>query len=474
MNQAEIPLIVDLDGTLIKTDLLLEGLYALLKRNISLIFIIPFWLMRGKACLKYQIATRFDIDAKSLPYNEPFVEYLHKEFHNGRELILATASYKILAQKVANHLGIFSHVLASDKNLNLSAKQKLKVFLAEYGEKGFDYAGNAKPDLHIFPYARNALLVNPGNVTLKKAEKISTVHKVFKDTSNRFLVYLRAIRVYQWLKNLLLFIPLFTSHEWYNGSMVIKGIAGFTAFSLCASGGYLFNDFLDLPSDRNHPRKRNRPIASGDISIISGSVLMIILPLMGLAIALFMNWTFFCILIGYLALTLTYTIYLKSFMLVDVLVLAGLYTIRVIAGGEVMNVFPSFWLLAFSIFIFYSLALVKRCSELVTIDKIGDETARGRDYRVTDLSYLKAMGITSGYLSIIVVALYINSPEVTVLYYKPKVLWLICPLLLHWISRLWLKTGRGEMTDDPIMFALRDRVSQYIAIASAVIIFLAI
>lgn len=245
------------------------------------------------------------------------------------------------------------------------------------------------------------------------------------------------------------------------------------AFSLCASGGYLFNDFLDLPSDRNHPRKRNRPLASGDISLISGSLIMLVLPFIGLAIAAFMNWKFFGILIAYLTLTLAYTIYLKTYVLIDVLVLAGLYTIRVIAGGEAMNVTPSFWLIAFSIFTFYSLALVKRCSELSTLDKVGSESAKGRDYHVSDLGYLHVMGIASGYLSIIVVALYINSPDVLKLYYRPKVLWLLCPLLLHWISRLWLKTGRGEMTDDPIMFAMRDRVSQCIAFAAAVIIYLA-
>jgi len=208
--------------------------------------------------------------------------------------------------------------------------------------------------------------------------------------------------------------------------------------------------------------------------MISGSVLMILLPLAGLLIAAFLNWTFFGILVAYLMLTLTYTIYLKTYMLIDVLVLAGLYTIRVIAGGEAINITPSFWLIAFSIFIFYSLALVKRCSELITLDKIGSESAKGRDYNVSDMSYLHAMGIASGYISIIVVALYVNSPDVATLYSHPKVLWLLCPLLLHWVSQLWLKTGRGEMTDDPIVFAMKDRTSQYIAIAAAAIIFLAI
>jgi len=454
--------------------LLFESFYVLLKHNPLFVFIIPFWLLRGKAYLKYQIAARVEVDVTLLPYNKKFLEFLHGEFHKGRELILATGSSNALAQRVAEHLGIFSGVLASDKNVNMSAKRKLKIFLASYGAKGFDYAGNAWVDLNIFPHSRHALLVNPGWVISKKAEKITDVKKVFENKSNRFALYLRTIRAYQWLKNLLLFVPLFTAHEWHNIPMVIKGITGFIAFSLCASGGYLFNDLLDLPSDRNHPQKRNRPLASGDISIVSGSILMIVLLLTGLSIAVFIEWNFFGILIVYLALTLAYSIFLKTYMLIDVLILAGLYTFRVIAGGEVMNVTLSFWLIAFSIFIFYSLALVKRCSELFTMDKIGSESTKGRDYRVTDLEYLKVMGIASGYLSVIVVALYVNSPDVARLYSRPKVLWVLCPLLLHWISRLWLKTGRGEMTDDPIVFALRDRVSQLIAFTVAGIIFWAI
>ena len=474
MSQSKLPLIIDLDGTLIKSDLLYESFYALLKRNPFMIFIIPFWLVKGKAYLKYQIAARVDIDVNLLPYNKDFLDYLYIEHRKGRELILATAASKTLAQDVARHLDIFSNVLASDKDINLSSKQKLKLLFAMYGEKGFDYAGNAKADLDIFPYALNAILVNPRKSVLKKAKESSRVQKVFGDRGNSFILYLKAVRVYQWLKNILLFVPLFTAHEWHNIPMIINGIAGFMAFSLCASGGYLFNDFLDLPSDRIHPRKRNRTLASGDISLMAGSVIMLVLPLIGLAIAAFMNWKFFGILIVYLTLTLAYTIYLKAYVLIDVLVLAGLYTIRVIAGGEAMNVTPSFWLIAFSIFIFYSLALVKRCSELFTLDKIGSERAKGRDYHVSDLGYLHVMGIASGYLSIIVVALYINSPDVLKLYYRPRVLWLLCPLLLHWISRLWLKTGRGEMTDDPIMFAMRDRVCQCIVFAAAVIIYFAI
>ncbi len=466
------PLVVDLDGTLIKSDLLFESFYALLKRNPLSIFLVPFWLLRGKAFLKHQIAERVKIDVGLLPYNKSFLKFLSDEHKKGRKLVLATASSKKLAKSVADHLGIFSNVFSSDQNLNLSAKQKLKLLLEKYGEKGFDYAGNSVVDLHIFPHARKALLVNPGHNVLIRAKKLSNVQEVFNGNSNGFITFIRAIRLYQWLKNLLLFVPLFTAHEWYNIPMLIKGIAGFAAFSLCASGGYLFNDFLDLPSDRNHQRKKNRPIASGDISIVSASVLMVLLPLTGLVIAFLLDRMFFGILIAYLALTLAYTVRLKTYMLIDVLVLAGLYTMRVIAGGKVMNVTLSFWFIAFSIFFFYSLALVKRCSELITMEKFGSENANGRDYRVTDLGYLHVMGIASGYISVIVVALYVNNPDVTMLYSSPKVLWLICPLLLHWISRLWLKTGRGEMTDDPIVFALRDRGSQLIAVAMALIVFL--
>lgn len=474
MNEPEIPLVVDLDGALIKTDLLLEGSYAMIKENPLLILRLPSWLLRGKVYFKDQVAKRVRINVRSLPYHADFLEYLRKESSRGRKLILATASVKKLAESVSNHLGIFSDVLASADKINLSGREKLKVLLERYGEKGFDYAGNARPDLHIFPHARNAILVNPASGVLSAARKTSNLEQLFNSGNGNALVYFKAARTYQWVKNLLLFVPLTTSHNWNNSSAIASVVLGFVSFSLCASGGYIFNDLFDLAADRNHPRKRHRPFANGDIPIWNGSALMLVFQVIGLSIAFALNRNFFALLVVYLLINFAYTFHLKTFVLIDVLVLAGLYTLRIISGSILANVPLSFWLLAFSIFLFFSLALVKRCSELLTLSKNNSESAHGRDYNVSDMGYLREMGIASGYLAILIVAFYINSSDVALLYSRPKMLWMVCPALFYWISRIWLKTGRGEMVDDPIVFAIKDKGSRIVLEAILFIILLAI
>lgn len=468
--QTDVPLIVDLDGTLIRTDLLVECLYQLVKERPILLFALPFWLVRGKAYFKKQVSSRVPINPSVLPYHEAFLQYLRAEFERGRTLILATASFRTAAARVSAHLGLFSEVLATDENVNLSGPRKLERILGMYPRGGFDYAGNAKPDLHIFASARNAILVDPEPGVLAATRKLAPVQHVFQGSTAGLKVYFKAIRAYQWVKNILLFVPLLTSHQWTNFSLVERDVFGFLAFSLCASGGYLFNDLLDLPADRHHPRKRHRPLASGQLSILTGSALMLLLPLAGLLIAGFLGPVFGLMALLYLVLSVSYTVHLKGYVLIDVLVLAALYTLRIVAGAEIIHVRLSFWLLAFSVFLFFSLALIKRTSELSLLSANGSGSASGRDYHVSDLSSLRDMGIASGYLTILVVALYVNSPEVAALYRRPQVLWLTCIGLFYWISRLWLKTGRGEMTDDPIVFALKDSGSRYIALAMALVI----
>ncbi len=475
MSRSDIPLVVDLDGTLIRTDLLLESLYAMLRQEPVRILNVPLWLLKGKAHLKDQISQRSHIDEKTLPYHAEFLSYLRKEHQQGRRIVLATASSSKFARAVAQHLGIFTDVLASDNTHNLSGKNKLKVLVKEYGEKGFDYAGNEGADLHIFPHARKAILVNPSGGVLAVAQKSSQVEQVFvSEKKNSLRLYLKAMRLYQWVKNILLFVPLVTSHSWNESTAVTHVLLGFLSFGLCASGGYIFNDLLDLGADRSHPRKKARPFASGEASIWSGSVLMVVLQLGGLAIAAAMDLKFFGLLALYCVISLSYTFHLKTYVLIDVIVLAALYTLRVLAGSVLADAPLSFWLLAFSIFLFFSLALIKRCSELVTLAAAKTQYAGGRDYSVSDLASLREMGVASGYLAVMIVALYINSPEVSVLYSRPQVLWMICPVLLYWISRLWLKTGRGEMADDPIVFSIKDKGSRFIAMVMVLIVLLAI
>lgn len=468
------PLYVDLDGTLIKSDLLHESLLGLLKSDPLAVFLVPLWLRRGRAHLKRNIAQKVDIDAANLPYSESFLAYLKEESVAGRKLVLATASDEKYAKQVSSHLGMFSATLASDGKVNLSGHHKAVAIEAHAGGQAFDYAGNSHKDVPIWNRADAAVLVNADRGVEAALSGKTPVTSKFVDRRTQLSRYLAALRPHQWAKNLLLFVVLLMSHRLTDSDALMRVLVGFVAFSLCASSVYVLNDLLDLSADRRHPRKRHRPFAAGDIPVSHGFVALPVLTLLSLGIAATLSLSFLGVLIVYLAITLAYSFRLKHYVLIDVMVLAALFTTRVIAGGVAIQVLPSFWLLAFCVFLFTSLALVKRCSELVTMGRQGAEAVHGRDYRVSDNVPLMAMGIASGYAAVLVVAFYINSSAVTELYKHPEFLWLLCPVLLYWVSRLWLKTHRGEMHDDPLVFAATDRASRYIGLAAAAILLAAI
>jgi len=467
-------LFVDMDGCLIKTDMLYESFFALLKSNFLHCLLIPFWLLRGKAYMKEMISQRVNLDVESLPYNNKLIDFLKTEKNNGRTLILATASNHILAKKISEYLGLFTDVISSSIDENISGKRKLKKIQAITNGQPFEYAANAMIDIHIWKHAEAAILVNPDRNVEKSARLVTTIKHIFDERNTRLLRYIKAIRVYQWMKNLLIFVPLFTAHQFTNIPLIINGIIAFAAFSLCASGVYVLNDLLDLPADREHPRKRLRPFASGDIKLSHGILLACLLPAIGLGLALFLSPDFFGILFLYLFMTTAYSVKFKAHAIIDVLLLAGLYTIRIFAGAIAIDVVLSFWLLTFSMFIFLSLALVKRCSELIMLSNANRKESSGRGYHISDLDLLKMMGVSSGYLSILIVALYIDNPTVTQQYSHPQLLWLLCPVLLLWISRVWLKTVRSEMHDDPLVFAIKDKVSHAVIFISGLIVLLAI
>lgn len=462
MNSKEpVPLFVDLDGTLVRSDLLWESLFLLLKLNWLYAFSVFFWLLKGKAHLKKEIAARVIPDVALLPYNESVLKLLKQKAAEGRPIYLATASHERIAHAIAAHLGIFRAVLASADGTNLSGANKLHAITTIAAAKNFDYAANDWVDLKIWSHAKSAILVNPRRGLSGAARRVCEVEEILSDETS-FSRYLKAIRVHQWLKNLLVFVPLLTAHQWLNVAAVMDASLAFVALSLCASAIYLLNDLLDLPSDRRHPRKRERPFASGAVPLGHGVLLCIALALAGLGVAATLSPSFLAITAAYLTVTTAYSFKLKTYVIIDAMTLAGLYTLRVIAGAIAIQVAPSFWLLAFSMFIFLSLALVKRCSELRVLIDLNKAAAHGRDYRVTDLQFLQSMGVASGYLAVMVLAFFINSAEVIQEYNQPQALWLICPLVLYWVSRVWLKAGRGEMHDDPIVFAVTDRGSRYI------------
>jgi 4-hydroxybenzoate polyprenyltransferase len=464
-----------LDGTLIKSDVLLESLLLLIKRNPLTVLLLPWWLLRGRAYVKQQIARRTNLNPTILPYQLDLLQFLTAQYHAGRRLVLATAADMKIARGIADHLGIFSDVVASDGTRNLSGAKKLEALRARFDE-GFDYVGNGSVDLPIWQEARSAIAVNCGGALLRKVRRDCRVREVFGDQrspATRLRALVKAMRVHQWVKNLLIFVPLLTAHELSLG-LWLNAVIAFIAFSLCSSSVYLLNDLLDLEADRQHPTKRNRPFAAGDLPLLTGLIGAPLLLAMALALALLLPPAFMLALVGYFGLTLAYSFYLKQVVLLDALVLALLYTSRIFAGSYAVDVPLSHWLLGFSMFLFLSLALVKRYSELHMLRQQNRDAAKGRGYFAGDLEQLANLGAAAGYISVLVLALYISSAEVAIRYSYPGLLWLVCPPLLYWVSRIWLIAHRGQMHHDPVVFAIKDRASYVVGLLAGIAIWLAL
>ncbi len=468
------PLCVDLDGTLVRTDLLIEAVLALLKQNPLNALLLPLWLLKGKTHLKQQIAARVDLDPTRLPYDQPLLDYLRTEKVSGRELILATASHRKYAEQVACHLGLFDEVLATDAEANLSGTGKRDRLVARFGTGGFDYAAAGVSDLAVWSHAGAAIVVNAPPRVPDQVRGVTRIEVVLASPPPRPVDYFKAIRLHQWLKNLLVLVPLALAHQLDQPMLLLQATLAFLAFGLCASSVYLLNDLLDLPADRAHPTKRYRAFAAGTLPIRHGLALIPILLVAALALALLLPVSFLGSLALYYGLTCAYSLRLKRMVLLDVFTLTVLYTLRVIAGAAATGVVPSFWLLAFSMFLFLSLALVKRYAELLLIQQgeRQDETV-GRGYRLVDLETLSQFGITSGYLAVLVLVLYINGDTVSAQYRHPEVIWLLCPLFLYWISFIWLLARRGRMHEDPVLFAIEDRRSHWLFALMALIVWAA-
>jgi 4-hydroxybenzoate polyprenyltransferase/phosphoserine phosphatase len=460
------PLYVDMDGTLLATDLLWELIVLLIKINPALLLRAPFWLLKGKAFFKQQLASHLPLDAALLPYNESVIAFLARERRRGRHIILATASDRLAAERVARHVGVFSDVLASDGRSNLAGRVKLSAILRHADGMAFDYIGNSLTDLPICQKASTAFLVRPSRRTLSEVGRTSNVGEVLAFRPPALRALLRTLRVHQWAKNALLIVPLLLAHKILDLDRLLQALFAFLAFSLAASAVYILNDLLDLSSDRRHPDKRFRPLAAGLLPIpVAFAMLPLALMAAGAIATVLLPASFTAILLLYLVTTTAYSVALKRIAILDVLVLAGLYTMRVLAGAVATQVPVSPWFLAFSMFFFLSLAFVKRYAELRLPRADGDkqEYLLARGYLVGDADLLRSTGAASGYLAVAVFAFYINSPEVHTLYSRPTVLWLIGPLLLYWISRVWFLAHRGCLHSDPVVFALTDRASYVLA-----------
>ena len=457
------PLCVDLDGTLVHSDMFWECFVRVLKRKPWMICYGLFWLLsgRGIAYVKSRFAEAAQINYESLPYNHALLDYLRERQASGQgEIVLCTGSDRLVADAVQRELGLFSSVLASDSSVNLTGQKKADKLVSLYGEQGFDYIGNEQKDSFVWARSRKALIVSPKNGVVGGLSNIFQFEKVFDAPSAGLKTWVKACRLHQWVKNLLLFVPLGLSYVELSPSSALVAFLAFFIFGVVASATYLINDLFDLDADRAHRKKSQRPFASGAIGIAHGVAVAAAMLFSAFIVSLLLlPFAFTLILLAYLIATLMYSFFIKTVSMLDVCMLAGLYTLRVIAGTVVLNLEWSFWLLAFSIFIFMSLALAKRASELTNLKLAGGNRIKGRGYSTNDLPIINSMGVSSGLLSVLVIALYINSDRVETRFAHPEMLWVFCPILLYWIGRVWLITGRGRMDEDPIVFAIRDRVS---------------
>lgn len=458
MSDRKPVIVIDLDGTLIKTDLLIESFLLMIKQNPLLVFACVLWLLKGKAFMKREIARRVDLPVEHLPYNQDVIEYIKRKKQQGHHTALATASYKRFANDVAHHLGLFDDVFATDGDVNLSGSKKRAALNDAYGVKNYCYAGNAEVDRKVWQDCDSAVVVGSKSL-VAKAESICGVDTHIPVQGATLKIWLKALRVHQWVKNGLIFVPMLAAHQFTDINSIILCLGAFLSFSLCASSVYLLNDLLDLNDDRRHKTKRERPFAAGNLDLLNGLILAPVLLVVAFGLSVFISLDFVIVLLCYYILTFAYSFFLKRIVLIDVITLAGLYTVRIIAGAAAISVLLSFWLLAFSVFVFLSLALVKRYTELRALQDKSVKKTLGRGYHADDIELLSSLGGSSGYISVLVLALYINSSDVRVLYNEPMIMWPICLVMLFWISRVWIVAHRGQMNDDPIVFALKDKVS---------------
>lgn len=465
------PLCVDLDGTLILTDSLVESVLLLVSDSAGLSK-LPGLLTTNRAAFKQRVAALAELAPEILPFNTELLEYLRDQKLKGRRIVLATAADERTARAIVEPLELFDEIVASNGVRNLKGEEKARELVRLYGHKGFDYAGDSRADLAVWRDADGIVIVNASSAVARKARTLGNVIAEIDTRQSVVTAAIRAMRPHQWVKNLLVFVPLLASRSFSDWPGLLGAIGMFASFCATASAIYLINDLLDLATDRRHPRKKHRPFASGTLPLPVGGVLAVALGVIGFVLALSVGAAH--LLVAYAGISLTYSLWLKKYPLLDVFILAALYTVRIVAGGVASGHLVSLWLLAFSGFTFLSLALVKRTGELITTTQPGSErTVTRRGYRSGDILILQMFGVASTFASSVVLALFVNSSTALQEYASPELLWGFVPLILFWQLRLWLATERGKMHDDPIVYASRDWVSWQVAIGVVAIILLA-
>ena len=468
------PLCVDLDGTLIAGDTLVESLLAFSREDPLAAWRALAWLARGRAHLKRRLAERASLDVAALPYRPEVLDYLRSQRDEGRELVLATASDRSIAEEVAGHLGLFDVVIASDGERNLKGSAKRHALESRFGPGGYDYLGDSRADLPVWEGAASASLFAPSPRLLERVRASVPVERTFSGGAGVApRTWFRALRIHQWVKNTLVFVPIVTAHRITDAPLLLLATVAFLCLGLCASGVYLLNDLIDLPEDRRHPTKRRRPLAAGSVPLGSALTAMPLLFAGAFATSLLLLPAGFTLCLGvYVVANLAYTFGVRALAIADVLLLAGLYCLRVIAGALAVDLYISPWFVGFALFFFLNLAFLKRYAELRLLARSGSEPPARRAYQRDDADLLLSLGPAAGYMAVVVLALYVSSDEVTRLYRSPEILWLLAPVFVYWISRLWLIARRGDMHDDPILFTLRDLQSYGVGAAAAGILLL--
>lgn len=463
------PLCVDLDGTLVKSDTLIDSLLVLARTHPLLLFLLPAKILNGKAAFKAFVTENVTLDVAHLPYNRGLLEFLEHEHARGRAIYLATGADSRLAHRVADQLGIFAGVLGSDGANNLTGSIKLDRLQQRFGSD-FAYIGNDTPDLPVIAAAAESMVANPSAKFRTKLRSLGIVpSRCFEERSGSWRSLLEALRPHQWAKNLLVPLPPLLAH--YH-SLRLLGWALLAAVCFCAtaSAAYLVNDLLDIEADRRNAKKRGRPFAAGDLAPVDGLIAAALLLAVGFGAAQLLPAAFSFWLLVYLGSTTAYSFYLKRIALVDVIVLSGLYTLRLIAGGAATHTPISRWLAGFAIFLFLSLAIVKRFAELENLRLAGMQLKNGRGYLMTDIEQIRSFGTASAFAAVVVFANYISGPDVTALYHHSPRLWLIVPCLVLWLCRVWLLASRGDLDEDPVAFALTDAPSLVIGAAVVLIV----
>jgi 4-hydroxybenzoate polyprenyltransferase len=469
----EVPLVVDLDGTLIKVDSLQEAFVHLAATQPFQAVRALLSLKNGRAALKAAVAEQVLPHVSTVPFNEAVLAQIKRARAQGRKVYLATAADRRFAQAIADHCGLFDGLFASEHGVNLKSQEKANRLIAEFGEHGFDYIGNHAVDLPVWRAARMALVAGASpRLTQRLAAMLPGL--VSLDTrTTPMSAYVAALRPHQWLKNLLLALPVAAAHDFSFSTLLTLAIA-LVSFSLAASSVYLVNDIFDLQHDRAHAEKRYRPLAAGTLPLTHALVLLCVTLTSSIALALMLGWQFELVLAIYLGLAMAYSLYLKRKLMIDVVGLAGLYGIRVVAGAAATGIPLSDWLVGFCFFIFLSLALVKRMAEMVALPETELANIKGRGYSRADLQTVDALATSTGMVSVLVLALYIHSPEVRLLYTHPDWLWGLCIVLVYWLGRVYALTTRGKMQHDPVIFALTDRISLLAGVVIAAVFLLAL